>query len=461
MSVRYKLFYNLNVCVKLMKDKIENIFKLVSSPNTKFFFHNDILQIIYIPSDKDSMNPKIKVKTDCKLKLIVGFSMNIKSLNIRCDEGDQIQLNGISNVHMNLSSGDIIEFIPEPAKYCEIYIKFKDIISFDSEISDISYSKYYILDETKTNPNLKLKVEVNKTIQPVKFNRIIIVLTKFIKSIGEYFKIIYKRRGIDVEIKTTPITFDDCLESIASPETIYLILFNSSDFNLLPNRFIFYQIEQERSIFMTDKLYLKRFKYMCGIAEYIWVYTDICKVVNKYCPKDKLKWVPMPFVYLNNLNTKYLVNYDSCTYDIFFYGHPNERRKKILEELTKVFGSGLKIGYGCYGEKKLSYIARSKIILNLHYYEKAGLETCRINEILNMNKIIVSEKSPTDKLNMGLYKDVVIFVDEIDNQLSNINLLIVILKQYLNKSTYTEKIELNKKRIKKLELDISKIINDV
>lgn len=450
-----------------MKDKIENIFKLISTPDIKYFFHNDILQIIFVPNNNKENEgcPKIKVKTNCELELIIGFSMNIKSLNISCGIGNKIQLNSISNVNMNLAFEDMIEFIPEPSKYCEIYIKFKDIICYGSETSDISYSKYYITDKTKPEPNqdqdlkLKAKLKVMTNSHPKKFNRVIIVLTKFIKSIGEYFKIIYKRMGIECEIKTSPITFDDCLESITSPETIYLILFNSSEFNLLPHRFIFYQIEQERSIFMTDKLYLKRFKYMCGMAEKIWAYTDICKVVNKYCPKDKLKWVPMPFVCLTRLDTRYLVDYDSCVYDIFFYGHPNERRKRILDKLTKVFGSGLKIGYGYYGEKKLSYISRSKIILNLHYYEKAGLETCRINEILNMNKIIVSEKSPLDKLNMVLYKDIVVFVDEMDNQLSNINLLIGILKQYLNKSTYTAKIEANKKRIKKLELNINKIFD--
>ena len=445
-----------------MKEKIEDIFKLVSSHDVKFFFHNDILQMIFVHDVNNSIYPKIKVKIDCKLKLIVGFSMNIKLLNIKSRFGNSIQLDRqISNVYMNLTSGDIIEFIPEPTKYCEIYIKFKNIISYDSETSDISYSKYHIMNETKTESktNLNLKFEIKANSYPNKFNRVIIVLTKIIKSIGEYFKIIYKRKGIDVEIKTTPLTFDDCLESVANPETIYLILFNSSEFNLLPYRFIFYQIEQDRSIFLTDKLYLKRLKYMCGIAEYIWVYTDISKVVNKYCPKEKLKWVPMPFVCLNNLNTKYFVNYDLCVYDIFFYGHPNERRKRILDEISKVFGSRLKIGYGCYGEKKLSYISRSKIILNLHYYEKAGLETCRINEIFNLNKIIVSEKSPLDKLNMELYKDIVVFVDEIDNQLSNINLLIGILKQYLNNTTYVAKIESNKKWMKKLELDINKIFD--
>jgi len=426
-----------------MKDKIEKIFELISTPDIKFFFHNDILQIIYEPSNKDSSNPIIKVMTNCELKLIIGFSMNIKALNIRCGIGNQIQLNDISNMDMNLYVGDIIEFIPEHNKYCEIYIKFKSIINFD----------------TDTDSNIKFKLKIKSNLYPKNFNRVIIVLTKFIKSIGEYFKIIYKRRGIECEIKTTPITFDECLESANSSETIYLILFNSSKFNLLPNRFIFYQIEQENSIFLTDKIYLKRLKYMCRLAEKIWIYTDVCKIINKYCSKNKLKWVPMPFICLTQLDIKYLMDYDSCTYDIFFYGHLNDRRKKILEELTKVFGSGLKICNGCYGEKKISNISRSKIILNLHYYEKAGLETCRINEILNMNKIIVSEKSPLDKLNMELYKNIVVFVDEIDKQLLNINLLIGVLKQYLNKSTYVEKIELNKKHIKKLELNINKIFD--
>lgn len=452
-----------------MKNKIENIFKLISTSSIKFFFYNDILQIIYSPSNTDNNKdnntdyPKINIKTDCELELIIGFSMNLKSIDIKCGT-NLVQLDKITCIDMNLTEGDIIEFIPGTLKYCEIYIKFKNILYSDIidnvlESSDISYSKYYVIEEPKSNKDLKLLIKTNP--KSITFNRIIIVLTKFIKSIGEYFKIIYKRKGIECEIKTSQFTFDDCLESINNPETIYLILFNSNDFNLLPNRFIFYQIEQMGSKFLTDKLYLKRLKYMCRMAEQVWTYSDIVRIIDKYCSKDKIKWIPMPFVYLPQINLKYLVNFDSCVYDIFFYGHPNDRRKQILNELTKHFGSGIKIGYGYYDEKKISYIARSKIILNIHYYEKSGLETCRINEILNLNKIVISENSPLDKSNMKLYSDIVVFVDKIEDDMSNMNLLIGILKQYLNKSTYLEKIEVNKKRIKKLDFNINKIINDV
>jgi hypothetical protein len=78
-----------------------------------------------------------------------------------------------------------------------------------------------------------------------------------------------------------------------------------------------------------------------------------------------------------------------------------------------------------------------------------------------MNKIIISEKSPLDKSNMKLYTDIVVFVDEIEDDLSNIKLLINIIKRCLNKLTYLEKIEQNKKCIKKLELDINENINNL
>ena len=44
--------------------------------------------------------------------------------------------------------------------------------------------------------------------------------------------------------------------------------------------------------------------------------------------KDKLKWVPMPYYYVENISQ---IDWDSFEYDIFFYGHPNERRKNIID----------------------------------------------------------------------------------------------------------------------------------
>ena len=63
--------------------------------------------------------------------------------------------------------------------------------------------------------------------------------------------------------------------------------------------------------------------------------------------------------------------------------------------------------------------------MNLHYYNEADLETCRLNEVINYNKIIVSENiPPEDSCAKELYKDFVLFVKEdIKEDLSNIDQL--------------------------------------
>jgi hypothetical protein len=109
-------------------------------------------------------------------------------------------------------------------------------------------------------------------------------------------------------------------------------------------------------------------------------------------------------------------------------------------------------------DKKNEYIEKSKIILNIHFYEETGLETCRINEILNYNKLIISEKSILDRKNMDLYKKLIIFTDEIKDDLSNINDLIQILNYFLDKNKYTKQINKITHHLEKLEKNIDKCI---
>jgi hypothetical protein len=89
--------------------------------------------------------------------------------------------------------------------------------------------------------------------------------------------------------------------------------------------------------------------------------------------------------------------------DVCFYGSVNERRLKILdalkavkvkEELTdgNVIERNLTVasfvGYGGYRDK---LIARSKIVLNLHYYDSAIFETFRCSHLFANKKLVISE----------------------------------------------------------------------
>ena len=54
--------------------------------------------------------------------------------------------------------------------------------------------------------------------------------------------------------------------------------------------------------------------------------------------------------------------------------------------------------FGCYGEERDNYIARSKIILNIHYYPTNIFEMARAFYLLINKKAVVSELSPNSEV---------------------------------------------------------------
>ncbi len=78
--------------------------------------------------------------------------------------------------------------------------------------------------------------------------------------------------------------------------------------------------------------------------------------------------------------------------DFLFYGCINERRKKVLEELA-TFAS-VQTLFGTYGLERDQMIARSKIVLNIHFYEAQIMEQPRISYLLNNRRFVLSETSP-------------------------------------------------------------------
>ena len=60
--------------------------------------------------------------------------------------------------------------------------------------------------------------------------------------------------------------------------------------------------------------------------------------------------------------------------------------------------------FGVYGSERDAYIARSKIVLNVHYYQAQLLEQPRIAYLLNNRRFVVSEASENDPYPAGLVK---------------------------------------------------------
>ncbi len=76
--------------------------------------------------------------------------------------------------------------------------------------------------------------------------------------------------------------------------------------------------------------------------------------------------------------------------DVLFYGSINERRKNILEALSRE-GLRVKTLFGVYGAERDAYIARAKVVLNLHFYESSIFELVRVSYLLQNRKAVVAE----------------------------------------------------------------------
>lgn len=76
--------------------------------------------------------------------------------------------------------------------------------------------------------------------------------------------------------------------------------------------------------------------------------------------------------------------------DILFFGSLNDRRNRILTELIAL-GHRVEVVSGIYGDHRDGLIARSKIVLNVHYYESKIFEIVRVSYLLANRVFVVSE----------------------------------------------------------------------
>lgn len=76
--------------------------------------------------------------------------------------------------------------------------------------------------------------------------------------------------------------------------------------------------------------------------------------------------------------------------DVLFYGSITDRRKAIFDQIE---ARGLKLVnlFGVYGAQRDEYIARSKVVLNLHNHASEIFEIVRVHYLLSNKVAVVSE----------------------------------------------------------------------
>ncbi len=87
--------------------------------------------------------------------------------------------------------------------------------------------------------------------------------------------------------------------------------------------------------------------------------------------------------------------------DVLFYGMPSEPRYAVLRDLHD---RGLRVKWllGTLGASRDAWIARSKIVLNLHYWEAKIFEIARVSYLLANRRAVVSERGADPTLERGL-----------------------------------------------------------
>ena len=254
-----------------------------------------------------------------------------------------------------------------------------------------------LLEEYQNVFILKIQTFINETNN--QNNTIKIFSTKFGNYISNALQYLLSKNNIPSEIIYNVDHKD---------ESLHIILF-SQKVAIFPKHYIIYQLEQKDISKWINK------KYELSILHSLLTFDYSQSNIDKFHPflQKKILFFPIPLIKMDLLYPNINLH-DKPTNNILFFGSMNDIRRKKLNFLQTKYK--IKIVNGLYGEKLYQEIINSKIVLNIHFYKGAILETCRINEILSCGRIVISEiPDKIDINNFNLYKDIknVIFVKDI------------------------------------------------
>lgn len=168
-----------------------------------------------------------------------------------------------------------------------------------------------------------------------------------------------------------------------------LILLGANDSNSkipVPSNAILYNAEQVADSCEPVKLIAK---------------SDPSRIIWDYSSRNVARWhqlgfdnaVLCPIGYIRSMST--IVSTKDQDIDVLFYGALNGRRTKILDEIKK---AKIKVVHlsGVYGAVRDRWIARAKVVLNMHYYENGLFEIFRVSHLVANHKCVVSEAGGGD-----------------------------------------------------------------
>jgi len=299
--------------------------------------------------------------------------------------------------------------------------------SIKKQYGFFDHAKKQIVSKNKGQNNIVSK----KT--PIKYN-FLIQTTPYLLNIGIRIRNTLKNLNLDAECMSSNEIITNIKNKNIGANIIFIFLFIEKIRIIPDNPFYIYNLEQYARFKNTyligsrreGESFLKEaYEKSIGIFDY-----SKCNI--KYFPKTlcyKVVHLPIP------LNHVYKNNNNQQKHKILFFGCRNKRRNKIFNYINNYTNINIVNINNVFGEKLNSLIEESIIILNIHFEKQSILETARIHDILKINSdaIIISEES-VDNETMDKYKNIVEFVPEIKDDLSNIQIFIETLEYFIKKT---------------------------
>jgi 2-polyprenyl-3-methyl-5-hydroxy-6-metoxy-1,4-benzoquinol methylase len=173
-----------------------------------------------------------------------------------------------------------------------------------------------------------------------------------------------------------------------------------------PERCLLFQMEQVRASRWVDAAYVKRLRTCLGVIDY--AFDNITALIEKGLLLKQLYYVPIqPIAKSKALSSERDI-------DVLFYGaQGSSRRDRYLAALSKRLN--VRVETNLFGDQMTDLLSRTKVVVNIHYYENALLETTRLSEALSHGAFVVSEQS-VDQADQTDFDNLVDFVpaDDVD-----------------------------------------------
>lgn len=208
-------------------------------------------------------------------------------------------------------------------------------------------------------------------------------------------------------------------------------------FRELPAQFVAFQMEQTVSPRWLSPTYL-------GILEQAWAVLDysaanLSNLAGAGISQDRMYYAPVSWLsdYRNGMDGRG----ENKQYDVLFYGEvSNDRRKNFLSRLRQRYD--VKVIENLFGDELYRELCKARVVVNIHYYEGALLETTRLNECLSLDCLVISESS-VDIAHHPQLRELIDFVDpgDVDEMLARLDYWLA------DDERRTQKIRTNRERL--------------